>query len=56
MDIIRRIRIACWITKATESHSEYVILTAFPWQRERAWMLGFTYVACPVLNMLNSAA
>ena len=28
-NIIRRIRIACWITKATNTHSEYVILTAF---------------------------
>jgi hypothetical protein len=25
-----QMRIACWITKATDSHSEYVILTAFP--------------------------
>jgi len=24
--------IACWITKATDTHSEYVILTAFPLQ------------------------
>ena len=29
-NIIRRI--ACWITKATDTHSEYVILTAFPGQ------------------------
>jgi hypothetical protein len=27
---IWRIRIACWITKATDTHSEYVILIAFP--------------------------
>ena len=26
---IRRMRSACWITKATETHSEYIILTAF---------------------------
>ena len=38
-----RMRIACWITKATHTHththSKYVILTAFPrqqWLRERA--------------------
>ena len=24
-NIIRRMRIACWITKATDTHSEYVI-------------------------------
>jgi len=28
-NIIRPIRIACWITKATNTHSEYVILIAF---------------------------
>jgi len=38
---IWRMRIACWITKATNTHthSQYVILTAFPrqqWLRERA--------------------
>ena len=26
-NIIRRIRIACWINKATTTHSEYVILS-----------------------------
>jgi hypothetical protein len=25
-NIIRRMRFACWITKATDTHSEYVIL------------------------------
>jgi hypothetical protein len=37
-NIIRRMRFACWITKATNTHSEYVILIAFPrqqWLRER---------------------
>jgi hypothetical protein len=28
-NILRRIRIACWITKATDTHSEYVIHIAF---------------------------
>ena len=27
---IRRIRIACWILKATDTHSEYVIIIASP--------------------------
>jgi len=34
---IRRMRIACWVTKATNTHSEYIILTVFarqPWLRE----------------------
>jgi hypothetical protein len=38
-NIIRRMRFACWVTKATDTHSEYVILLAFPrqeWLRERA--------------------
>ena len=41
----RRMRCACWITKAKNTHSEYVILIAFPWQqwlRERASMLRYS--------------
>ena len=44
-----RMRIACWITKATNTHSEYVILIAFPlqqWLHERASMLCYTYIVC----------
>jgi hypothetical protein len=49
-NIIRRMRFAWWITKATHTHthSEYVILIAFPRQqrlRERASMLRL-YVHC----------
>jgi hypothetical protein len=29
-NIIRHMRIECWITKAKDTHTEYVILTAFP--------------------------
>jgi hypothetical protein len=50
-NIIKRMRIACWITKATDKHSEYVIATAFPWQqwlRERVAMLRYKYIACTV--------
>jgi len=32
-DIVRRVRIICWITKATDTHSEHVIFTAFPLQQ-----------------------
>jgi hypothetical protein len=49
---IWRTRIGCGITKATDTHSEYVILTAFPmqeWLRERASMLRYTSTACLVL-------
>jgi len=30
--IIRRMRVACWITKSTKTHSEYVVIIAFPRQ------------------------
>jgi len=42
-------RIARWIPKATDTHSEYLILIALPWQqwlRERASVLRYTYNAC----------
>jgi len=29
-NIIRRMRITCWIPKATDKNSEYIILIAFP--------------------------
>jgi hypothetical protein len=41
--IIWRMLFICWITKATLTDSEYVILIAFPqqqWLRERAPILG----------------
>ena len=43
-NIIRRMRFACWVTKATDTHSEYIILIAFSqqkWLGERASMLGY---------------
>jgi len=49
--IIRRMRFACWMTMATNTHSEYVILTAFPLQpclHELASILRYTYIACLV--------
>jgi hypothetical protein len=49
--IIWSMRIACWIPKATNTHSEYVILIAFPqqqWLHERAAMLRRMYIACLV--------
>ena len=48
---IRRMRFACRVTKATDTHSEYAILIAFPlqqWLCERASMLRYTYSACLV--------
>jgi hypothetical protein len=44
-NIMRRMRIACWITKATDTHSEYVVSIAFfsrqQWLRERASILRY---------------
>ena len=37
-----RMRIACWIQESTNTHSEYVTLTAFP-LHERASVLRYTY-------------
>ena len=45
-------RIACWIPKATDTHSDYVILIAFPlqqWLHERALILRYTHSALLVL-------
>jgi len=48
---IRRLRTSCWLTKATNKHSEYVILIAFPlqqWLRERASVFRSRCNAHPV--------
>ena len=45
---IRGVPFACWIPKATDKHSEYVILIAFlrqQWLRERASFIRSTYTA-----------
>jgi hypothetical protein len=42
---IWRMRIACWIPKATDTHSEYVTFIAFPlhqWLHERVSILRYT--------------
>jgi len=47
-NLIRRTRISCWLTKATDTHSEYVIIIAFPrqqWLCKPARLLRYTYVA-----------
>jgi len=44
--------ISCWITKATNTHSEYVTFITFPRQQrmhERASVLGYTCSTSPVL-------
>jgi len=52
--VVRRMRIACWIPKATNSHTDCVILIDFPlqqWLHERASMLRYTYTACLVYKL-----
>jgi hypothetical protein len=54
---IWRVRIACLLSTATNTHSEYVILIAFPlqqWLHERACMLRSTYsVYLVIISYVN---
>jgi hypothetical protein len=55
---IRRMRIVCWLTKATNIHSEYVIIIGFPrqqWLCYHASILRYTYHACLVIFYRESA-
>ena len=48
---IWHMHIAYWLTKATDAHSEYVILFVFPlqqWLHECTSILYYTYIACLV--------
>jgi len=52
-NIMRRVHSAYWLISATNTHSDYVILIAFPllqWLRERASILLYTCIACVVIN------
>jgi hypothetical protein len=54
-NIMRLMRFACWVTKATITHSEYVILTAFPrqqWLRECSPMLRLYFHHLPCLGFV----
>jgi hypothetical protein len=49
-----RMRIACWIPKATNAHTQYAILIACPLQKclqERASLLCYTYIVWIVNKM-----
>ena len=58
-NIIQRMRVACWIPKATNTRSECAILIAFLHQQwlhdERASMLRYTYIACLVFTLRQSS-
>jgi len=45
---IWNMRIACWIHKATNTHAEYAILTAFQLHNGCTKTLRYTYIACLV--------
>jgi len=48
---IWRLRISCFVTKSTNTHSDYVILIALPlqkWLHERVSLLRCTYTTCLV--------
>ena len=52
---IWRMRIACWITKAINTHLQYVICIAFPLQQcfqEHTCMLHYMHIACLVLQQV----
>jgi hypothetical protein len=40
-NIIWRMRFACWVTNATDTHGEFSILIAFPWQLSYYFRLRF---------------
>jgi hypothetical protein len=51
--IICRMRIACWIPKATNAHTDSVLLIAFPlqqWLHSSSSMLPYTCNVCLVYN------
>jgi hypothetical protein len=55
-NIIWRMRFACWITKATDTHSEYVILIALPRQNGYAnapQLSHYTYIVSRVVIVMK---
>jgi len=48
-DKIQRMRLESWIIKATDTHSEYIVLIVFPRRqrlRESVSKLHYTHIAC----------
>ena len=55
-NIIGRMRVGFWITKATNTHSENLIFLAFPqqqWLNERPPMAFYKHIACLVIHNLD---
>ena len=58
MIYIQHMHCACWITKATDTHSKYVIHIAFPrpkWLHKRASMLCYMCFACLIVIEIDTA-
>jgi hypothetical protein len=55
--VTQGMHVSCLVTKASDTHSEYVILISFLWQQwlhEHASVLCFMYIAClVVLNITD---
>ena len=50
-NVVWRMRFACWITKATDKYSEYLIVIAVPlqeWLHEGTSMLRYIFDICLV--------
>jgi len=50
---IWRMRTACWIPRAKNAHSGYVIVNSSPlqqWLHERASLLSYMCIACSLIN------
>ena len=46
-------RVTCWVSKVKNTHSELVIIIAFPrqqWLQKRAYILCYTYTVCLVFH------
>ena len=55
---IWRMRTACWLTKSTDEHSEYVICIALPlqqWLQECTSVLRHRYIDCLVHSLFAKA-
>jgi hypothetical protein len=53
--VIWRVRLVCWMTNVTDTHSEHVIIIAFllrRWLHQRASLLRYTstYIACLLVD------
>jgi len=54
-NIVRCMHSACWITKAADTHCQYVKLFAYPWQQSSGECAPqcyvYTYIACLVFTL-----